>query len=140
VISSCNITNDPSTWPAGDRIWDVCRAIAIAEGANIAGSAPDRYNNPGDLSKGDEHRQAFTGYTILPDGELLIQFATKMAGWTALYSKISRIVQGQSSVYSTSMTWTQFAEKYAGSSLAWAANVTRQLGVQIGDTVGGYFA
>jgi len=39
---NCGITNDAATWPTGDKIWDVCRAIAIAEGANVAGSNPDR--------------------------------------------------------------------------------------------------
>jgi hypothetical protein len=139
VISSCGITNDPGTWPSGDRIWDVCRAIAIAEGANVAGSVPDRANNPGDLSKGDEHGQSFNGYTALSD-ELLINFASKNAGWQALYNKINRIVLGQSSVYSLSMTWTQLAQKYAGNSTAWANNVTQQLGVKVTDTIGAYFA
>src|ERR1039458_1699973 len=50
---SCAITNDPATWPTGDEFWNVCWAIAYAEGAQTAGSAPDRYNNPGDLSHGD---------------------------------------------------------------------------------------
>jgi hypothetical protein len=46
------ITSDPSTWPTGSRIWDIARAIAIAEGANVEGSNPDRLNNPGDISDG----------------------------------------------------------------------------------------
>jgi hypothetical protein len=136
---SPEITNDPSTWPTGDRIWDVCRAIALAEGANLSGSVPDRANNPGDLSKGDEHGQAFTGYTQLPD-EYLINFATKMDGWNALRAKINNIVSGNSRVYSPSMTWAQLAAKYAGNSCAWAANVTKSLGVQTSDTIGAYFA
>ena len=44
------ITNDPATWPTGDRSWDLARAIAQTEGASIAGSVPDRLNNPGDIS------------------------------------------------------------------------------------------
>src|SRR5580692_8534150 len=48
----CVITSDPSTWPNGDAIWTFAQAIAFAEGANLAGSVPDRTNNPGDLSDG----------------------------------------------------------------------------------------
>src|ERR1035438_8484085 len=51
-VLSCAITNDPSTWPTGDEFWNVCWAIAYAEGAQIAGSVPDRCNNPGDISDG----------------------------------------------------------------------------------------
>ena len=73
------ITNHRSTWASGDLVGNVCRAIALAEGANVAGAAPDRYNNPGDLSKGDENRQPASGYTRLSDAENLIIFASKEA-------------------------------------------------------------
>ncbi len=137
---SCEITNDRSTWPTGDRVWDVCRAIAVAEGADHAGSAPDRYNNPGDLSKGDEHGQAIVDYVNLPDGETLIEFETKTGGWQALYTKVNNIRLGISRTYSPSMSWNQVAAKYAGNSGAWVANVTRELGVSPGDSFGSYFA
>lgn len=133
------ISNDPSTWPGGDLVWTVCQAIASAEGANLAGSAPDRYNNPGDLSKGDEHGQTVAGYQVLPDGEKLIVFATKEGGWAALYSKISNIVSGSSTAYSPSMTWTQIAQKYAGNWQAWVANVTGFLGVGPNDVFQNFF-
>src|SRR6266403_1907032 len=51
-VACCNITFDPATWPSGDRVWNVCRAIAHAEGADVEGSNPDRLNNPGDISDG----------------------------------------------------------------------------------------
>jgi hypothetical protein len=136
----CGITNDPATWPTGDRVWDVCRAIAFAEGANIAGDAPDRNNNPGDLSQGDEHGQAVAGYEVLPDGENTIQFETKEGGWQALYTKVNNIRLGISLTYSPGMTWTQIAAKYAGNSGNWVRNVTAQLGVSPSDTFGSYFA
>jgi hypothetical protein len=123
------ITNNPSTWPAGDKVWDVCRAIAFAEGANVLGDAPDRLNNPGDLSRGDEHGQPVIGYVTLPDREVAIQFASKEAGWQALYLKISNIVAGRSTTYSPDMTWRQIAQKYAGNSSAWVNNVANALGV-----------
>ena len=137
---NCGITFDPSTWPSGDKVWDVCRAIAIAEGADQEGSAPDRYNNPGDLSKGDEHGQAVAGYVKLPDGENLIEFQSKEGGWQALYTKINNIRLGISLTFRPSYTWTEIAGKYAGNSQAWVTNVTAQLGVSPSDTFGSYFA
>lgn len=139
-MTCCGITSDPSTWPSGDDIWAACQAVALAEGANVAGSDPDKYNNPGDLSKGDEHGQAVTGYTTLGCGEVEIIFASKQAGWNALYAKFQNIVNGQSSVYSLSMTWQEFAQEYAGNSTAWVTNVCNQLGVSPTDTLGSYFA
>jgi len=133
------ITNDPGTWPSGDLVWNVCRAIALAEGANVAGDAPDRYNNPGDLSRGDEHGQQVSGYVQLPDGETLIVFTKKEGGWQALYEKIANIARGTSSAYSPTMTWTQIAQKYAGNWTAWVSNVTRSLGVQPTDVFADYF-
>jgi hypothetical protein len=133
------ITNDPSTWPGGDLVWNVCRAIALAEGANLAGSAPDRLNNPGDLSRGDEHGQPVIGYASLPDGEVAIQFGSKEAGWNALYIKIGNIAAGRSGAYSPDMTWRQIGAKYAGNSAAWVSNVTRILGVSPDARFGDYF-
>jgi hypothetical protein len=133
------ITNSPATWPLGDRVWDVCRAIALAEGANVPGDAPDRFNNPGDLSRGDEHGQTVIGYVNLPDGEMLINFATKEGGWAALYSKISNIATGRSSTYSPDMTWRQIAAKYAGNSSAWVNNVANALGVSPDSRFGDFF-
>jgi len=134
------ITNSTSTWPSGDRIWDVCRAIALAEGANVSGSAPDRLNNPGDLSKGDEAAMGVSGYVTLPDGEIAIHFSTKEDGWQALYSKIMNIASGRSSVYSPQWSWRQIAQKYAGDSSAWAANVARVLGTSPDARFADYFS
>jgi hypothetical protein len=140
------ITHDPTTWPSigiiypGAKIWCVCRAIARAEGANEYGSAPDRLNNPGDLSKGDEHGQKVLGYLKLPDGEEAIHFLTKDGGWNALYAKINNILEGHSHVYTPQMTWRQIAKEYAGDSLDWANNVARELGVSPDSTFADYFA
>jgi hypothetical protein len=133
------ITSNPATWPSGDKVWDVCRAIAFAEGANVANTAPDRLNNPGDLSRGDEHGQPVIGYVTLQDGEDAIQFASKEAGWTALYTKMANAAQGLSSVYSPAMTWRQVAQKYAANSAVWLANVTGLLGVSPDSRYGDFF-
>jgi hypothetical protein len=131
-------TSDPASWPSGDALWNVAQAIAYAEGANVRGSAPDRFNNPGDLSKGDEHGQVVSGYTTLSDGENLIIFATKTNGWTALYTKLQGIDQGRSSVYSGDMTWNQIGQSYAGNSATWAQNVAARLGVDPNSTFNSY--
>jgi hypothetical protein len=130
---SMSIQTDPSTWPGGDNIWNICRAIAFAEGANIPGSVPDRLNNPGDISDGAnvfgaEHHSG-SNVTFFPDKE---------TGWSWLYEKISNAVYGRSHVYLPSMTWTQFAQKYAGNWEAWVNNVTTYLGVDPNSTLSQY--
>jgi hypothetical protein len=67
------ITSDRSTWPTGDRIWDVARAIATAEGYDHPESNPFRLNNPGDISDcylqfgGEQH--SGSNVTRFPDPE-----------------------------------------------------------------------
>lgn len=129
------ITNDPATWPTGDSIWNVCQAIALAEGAEIAGSNPDRLNNPGDISDGAT-TYGFENHS----GSAITTFPDKPTGWNALYNKIKNaFVDRQSSVYSPDMTWQEFAQTYAGDSENWMNNVTSQLGVKSTDAVGDYF-
>lgn len=118
------ITNDPSTWPSGDRIWNICHAVAYAEGANIAGSVPDRNNNPGDISD-----WADTYGSTYSDGSDVTTFPDKWTGWEKLYNKWLNIINGNSSVYSPSMTWVEIAQHWAGDWSAWANNVSSHLGV-----------
>lgn len=127
------ITSDQSTWPQGDKIWDIARAIAIAEGANVEGSNPDRLNNPGDISDG-----ASTYGSEAHSGSNVTTFPDKETGWSWLYQKLQNIANGKSHVFSTSMTWTAFAQKYAGDWHNWVANVTRELGVDASSTFGDY--
>lgn len=133
------ITNDPATWPNGDKLWSIAQAVAIAEGANIAGSVPDRSNNPGDLGKGDEHGQATVGAVCVPDAEgAVIHFATKAGGWNALRAKLQNIATYKSAVYSPDWTWYQIASKWAGNSEAWADNVAGALGVDPSTSMNSY--
>ena len=127
------ITNDPSTWPIGDRIWSVARAIAIAEGANVAGSNPDKLNNPGDISDGSQ-----TFPSEFHTGSNVTHFPDKETGWNWLYKKLNNIAQGKSHVFSPMMTWTEFAQVYAGDWQNWVQNVTRELGVDPDSTFGDY--
>jgi len=132
---SCSITNNPDSWPTGDKVWDVCRAIALAEGANVAGSNPDRLNNPGDISDGG----LSYGFEV-HSGSSVTKFPDKHTGWMALYAKIDNaFVSAKSLVYSPDMTWTQFAQKYAGDWQNWLNNVTNNLGVSPDNRVGDYF-
>lgn len=128
------ITNDPNTWPSGDNIWNVARAIAMAEGANVSGSNPDRLNNPGDISDG---YSTYGGEAH--SGSNITQFPDKVTGWQHLYNKLKNISNGNSSVYSVDWTWTQFAQKWAGDWQDWVNNVTEILSVSPDDRVGDYF-
>jgi len=118
------ITHDPKTWPVGDPIWDICRAVAFAEGADIEGSNPDRLNNPGDISDflgvfGSEHHS----------GSDITHFPTKEVGWGHLHWKFGRIVKGNSSVYPPNWSWLRVARKYAKDWEPWLKIVTEKLGV-----------
>lgn len=124
------ITNDRSTWPTGDNIWQIAQAVAIAEGYDKENSNPFRLNNPGDISDGyynfggEEH-----------SGSNVTNFPDAQTGWQWLYDKLNRMAQGKSSVYSPQMTWTQLAQKWAGDWQNWVTNVTRELGVEADSTI-----
>lgn len=122
------ITNDPDTWPQGDAFWDVCRAIATAEGANVPGSNPDRLNNPGDISDGYE---VYGGE--YHSGSYITHFPSRVQGWSWLYNKVKNGMTGNSTVYLRSMTWTQVAHTWAGNWQDWLNNVTDYLGVSPDD-------
>lgn len=127
----------PSTWPTGDPIWDVCRAVAHAEGYDVQGSAPAKLNNPGDLSPGDEHGFATAGAAEFHGGSYVIHFATPTDGWSALYAKFSNIAADISTVYQPDWTWEQIGAKYA-SDPNWPNNVAAALGVDPSSTLADY--
>jgi len=122
-----SISTDRNSWPTGDKIWDICRAIAVAEGYNTNGAA-FQLNNPGDLSPGDEYGQPTGGVAEWHGGSYIIHFASAFGGWNALYTKVSNIIFGKSKVYGQNWTISQIAEKWAGNSTAWANNVAKELG------------
>jgi hypothetical protein len=132
-METAMITHDPNTWPSGDLIWNIARAIAVAEGANVAGSNPDRLNNPGDISDG-----AKTYGSEFHTGSNVTHFPTKEIGWQWLYDKLQNIANGNSQSYSPDWTWKQIAQRWAGNWQAWAANVARELGVDENSTFGDY--
>lgn len=128
------ITYDRATWPTGDAVWDICQAIAHAEGADVPNSNPDRLNNPGDLSDGSK-----TFGSELHTGSNVTHFPDKQTGWTWLYNKVANIRDRKSHVFSPDMTWIQLAQKYAGNWQNWVKNVTDDLEVSLNDRVGDYF-
>lgn len=138
-LTGVAITNDAATWPTGDKVWDICNAVATAEGYNQgAGAAPYDLNNPGDLSPGDEGGFATCGQPQFHGGSNIILFCTAEDGWSALYHKFQNIVQGNSAVYPVTLTWAEVATKYAGNSAAWLANVTNYLQVTTDSTPSDY--
>ena len=128
------ITHDPATWPTGSKVWNVCRAIAIAEGANVQGSNPDRLNNPGDISDGrEEFGDEFH------TGSHVTHFPTKEIGWQWLHNKVQNAASGHSHVFLPSMTWIEIAHEWAGDWEDWVKNVTRELNVDPTNKFGDYF-
>lgn len=127
----------PATWPTGDRIWDVCRAIAHAEGFDVKGTAPANLHNPGDLSPGDEHGYNTAGPAEFHGGSYIIHFASDQDGWGALYAKISNIYDGTSTVYDPDWSWVQIGETFAADP-NWGAHVAAGLGVDPNSTLNQY--
>lgn len=125
--------NDVWTWPSGDALWTIARAIALAEGYNRAGSVPQRLHNPGDLSDG-----ANTFGFEYHSGSNVTTFPNDETGWEWLHAKLQRIDSNGSQVYSRDMTWEQIAQKWAGNWQAWANNVCSALGVNTDSTFGDY--
>ena len=109
-----------SSKPAVDRI---AEAIATAEGYFVAGSRPERNNNPGNLT------DDFGYQTIGKDGSFPV-FVNAAAGWAALKDQVRMMLDGTSRHYRPDMTIAEMAAVYTATEKdAWAANVARELGV-----------
>lgn len=128
------VPTDSNTWPGGDAIWDVARAIAHAEGYGQPGANPTVLNNPGDISDG-----ASTFGSEAHSGSNVTHFPDAATGWNWLYNKLKNVHDGKSHVFSNNMTWLQFGQKYAGDWQNWVRNVTTALGVSENDRVGDYW-
>lgn len=128
---------DDATWPAGNRIWNICRAIAKAEGygtrrSDGTPSAPTRNCNPGDIS---DYATTYGSDPLVTDSHVT-SFPSQQAGWNALYQKIDRIASGASQVYNRNWTWRQFAAKWQTKpDDTWANHVSQYLGVDSGSTI-----
>jgi len=106
-----------------DLVKKIAHAIATAEGFFIAGSVPQRNNNPGDI-KAD-----LIGKAVGFDSRGFAIFATPEDGWNNLYAQVQGMVSGSSRIYSPSMTIAQVADHYAEGDPNWSANVAAALGV-----------
>lgn len=131
-VALSDITSDRSTWPTGDKIWQIAQAIAHAEGADVSGTNPDKLNNPGDISDGATQFGA-----EFHSGSNITHFPDKHTGWTWLYNKLANINAGRSRVYSRTMTWQEIAHdpatgatRWAGDWQNWSNNVAADLGVE----------
>lgn len=102
-------------------------AIAQAEGFNVAGSRPQRNNNPGDLTSWPGVPADSGGYSIFPDAQ---------SGWNALEQDLNTIRSGQSGYIQTGMSIAQMGAAWAGGDPNWAANVAAFLGTSTGATIG----
>jgi hypothetical protein len=107
--------------PTSDIIQTFANAIAVAEGFFIAGSRPQRTNNPGDIN--------------------LATYGSVQEGWQALYNQVYLMFYGGSQYYNPSQTIAQVGYIYAdgahdptGAS-NWASNVASALGVTTDTTL-----
>ena len=102
----------------------VADAIAHAEGYYVAGSRPQRNNNPGDLEVD------VTGEGIGRDGPYIV-YATPQDGLDALKYLVRLMFKG-SRIYKPDMTITEVAIHYTATSpMDWARAVAQRLGVGV---------
>jgi hypothetical protein len=127
------ITSDPTTWPTGDKIWEICHAIAKAEGYDVPNSNPFKLNNPGDIS---DYRHLFTSEHH--SGSDITHFPNNIIGWSCLYIKILDIARGTSSTFSELLTWEQVSKKWAVNWESWVKVVINELKVSKDSTPRNY--
>lgn len=102
-------------------------AVAHEEGFFVAGSVPQRCNNPCDLT--DEGNVGYgVDQTGGPDGAKITIYPNVEAGWQAAYKKIARMLNGASTVYTLDMTILEVGLKWSGTA-QWGINVAQMLGV-----------
>jgi len=109
-----------------DRVQDLAKAIAKAEGFGRKGTLPSRLHNPGDLLSRSFH--AYPGQIGLYHHYVV--FRNDTAGWAALRHQIEKVISGESKYYTVNLTFKQFSKKYATSPV-WVKNVTKILSISI---------
>ena len=115
----------PLTTSYDEKVQYLAEAIARAEGFYVAGSLPQRQNNPGALKLGGVF------IALYPDAD---------SGWTALYNQVDLMLTGRSAYYNSSMTFSQIAQIYTGGDNAetWAFIVSNTLGLTPANTLDDY--
>jgi hypothetical protein len=115
----------PLTASYDEKVQCLAEAIARAEGFYVAGSLPQRQNNPGALK---------------PGGVFIALYPDADSGWTALYNQVDLMLTGRSAYYNSSMTFSQIAQIYTGGDNAetWAFIVSNTLGLTPANTLDDY--
>lgn len=112
----------PTTYP--EPLMEFARGIARAEGFYVAGSIPNRANNPGDLKLGAPY---------LP-GTAITRFDSVDQGWNALYRQLYLILTGQSRRYTLDMSIADMGRVWTATvseQTAWAGTVAAQVGATV---------
>lgn len=113
--------NDDANMTYRDSIRWFGEAISYAEGFPVAGSIPQRANNPGDLVIPN-----WGGQTL--GAERISVFSSPAEGWRRLYAQLQLIVNGGSHVYTLNMTIREMAHKWTRTQPdQWAQNVANRL-------------
>lgn len=117
-------------WPQAPNPAVYALAVAIATAENSGAE-----NNPGSLTAGDVRSEFITGQF---NSAGVVNIDTLQHGIEALYTKLSRIFSGESSVYSTDMSISDFAHTYTGgeNEEGWANTVAGELGVSPDTSLG----
>ena len=100
----------------------IANAIAQAEGFYVDGSLPQRYNNPGDLTKDLNGKGTGVG------DQGLIIYPDAASGWDALYMQVAYFFS-ENRWGNGSYSISQVAQQYAGDWVNWSTNVANALGV-----------
>jgi hypothetical protein len=111
-------------------------AIAHEEGFYVAGSVPQRANNPGDLTDDGDVGLGVIA-TSGPLGAKITIYPTIEAGWAALTKKVARMLNGASHTYTPDLTIMEVGMKYSGNA-SWGTNVAARLGIDSRMTLAEY--
>jgi hypothetical protein len=107
-------------------------AIATAEGFYVAGSLPQRTNNPGDMKLGDRGYGVVEQKTAYQKADPNADLQDNTDGFSALRRECTAILTGASHVYSPSDTFEELSMKWTGgdNAGAWCKIVTEKINVQ----------
>jgi hypothetical protein len=106
-------------------IQKIAEGIATAEGYFVAGSRPNRNNNPGDLTLD-------LGFPSIGKDGMFVIFATAEDGWNALRRQVSLMLSNQSQIYNSAMSIFDVASRYTTTDVAaWASTVAQYVGVDV---------
>lgn len=115
---------------ASPQVSRIAIAIATAEGFFVAGSRPQRNNNPGDMT------QDLIGRGVGKDGAFVV-YSTAADGWANLYAQINKWLVGHSAWANSDSTISDISQFYTADNQSnWAINVANSLGVTVDTPIG----